>query len=678
MNNTTKLSIFLIYFFLGILTSISGYAEEVKRDLLVLWSSTETLGKEYTYGTVHRNMESVFNYYGYRLKYVEVNFELNDWRKKNNLNQYAGVLTFYYDNKIKDVKSYLEFLTNSVELKIPLIVLGEWGFVTEDYRKNKAEIDQFLKKLDIKAEFTEYDNPLLFKILKKSEEVEFERKLENELLRVQMVNNVGKESRTQLQIEIKGEDKPSDVVILHDKKFFYAQRGFEIFINPYNEITYWRIDPFFYFGKVLGNDRPVPDVTTLNGNRVAFFHIDGDGFINTSEVDRSKMSGEVIISEIIKNYSLPTTASVVTSEIDSQFFGSKKSEDLAREMFRSPFVEIASHTFSHPLSWAMVPDQQDIKAYIDDRDVKKHKGPILAYKVSGYLMDYYKEVVGSVDYINQNLVSKNKKTQVVQWSGNCRPPEIAIELVEKAGLTHLNGGDSRFDKTYNSFTGLSALYRQLGSHLQVYSGAANENIYTNLWKGPFNGFINVIDNFKNTESPYRIKPINVYYHFYSGEKLSSLAALKSVYDWVIEQEINPVFASDYVKIVQGFDKVKIDKVKDHHFKISRNGDLRTIRFDSTDLVPDYRLSKNIVGHKVKEGRLYVFLGSFDSSEIILSNRKDDGVHIESSNGSIDQLISKNGELLINGKSNVPLKIKLSNGKTITRSRGNFNNLKVYP
>ena len=673
MNNTLKPIIFVFYIFWSILTS---HASEVKRDLIVLWSSTETLGKEYTYGTVHRNMESIFNYLGYRLKYVEVNFELNNWSKKNQIKNYAGVVSFFYDNKIRDVKSYVEFLSSVLESNMPLIVLGEWGFINEDLKKNKPEIDQLLKKLSLKAEFTEYDNPLLFKVLKKLDHVEFERKIENELLRVVMINNTGADSRVQLSIEIKGEEKPSDVIILDDRKFFYAQRGFEIFENPYNKVTNWRIDPFYYFEKVLGSDNPVPDVTTLNGNRIAFFHIDGDGFINTSEIDRTKSSGEVIINEIFKKYSLPTTASVVTSEIDSNFFGSKKSEKLAREMFRNPMIEVASHTFAHPLSWAMVPDQADIKAYVDDRNVKKHKGPILAYKVSGYQMDYFKEVVDSVDYINQNLVSKNKKVQVVQWSGNCLPPEIAIELVEKQNLAHLNGGDSRFDKTFNSYSGLSALYRQVGKYLQVYSGAANENIYTNLWQGPFNGFINVIDNFKNTENPYRIKPINIYYHFYSGEKLSSLGALKTIYDWVLTQDINPIFASDYVQIVHGFQTTQIDILKRNHFRISNNGSLRTIRFDKSSLVPDYELSKNVVGHFIKSNSLYVSLGNAEVSEIVLSNKKVNSIYITNSNGTIDNVTIKNNELTLNGKSNVPFILKLSNGKIVNGSRGNLNNLKV--
>ena len=673
VNNTIKPIVLVAYFFWSLLAL---HASEVKRDLVVLWSSTETLGKEYTYGTVHRNMESVFNYLGYRLKYVEVNYELSAWSKKNQIKNYAGVLTFFFDNKIKEVKNYIDFLSSVIENNIPLLVMGEWGFVNENLRKNKAEIDQLLKRLSLKAEFTEYDNPLLFKVLKKLDHVEFERKIKNELLRVVTINNTGPSSRVHLSIEVKGEEKPADVIILDDRKFFYAQRGFEIFENPYNKVSNWRIDPFYYFGKVLGNENPIPDVTTLNGNRIAFFHIDGDGFINTSEIDRTKTSGEIIISEILKRYSLPTTASVVTSEIDSNFFGTKKSENLAREMFRNPFIEVASHTFAHPLSWSMVPDEQDIKAYVDDRNIKKHKGPILAYKVSGYQMDYYKEVVESVEYVNQNLLSKNKKTQVLQWSGNCRPPEIAIELVEKQGLAQLNGGDSRFDKTFNSYTGLSALYRQVGQYLQVYSGAANENIYTNLWQGPFNGFINVIDNFKNTDSPYRIKPINIYYHFYSGEKVSSLAALKSIYDWVLTQEINPLFASEYVQVVKGFESARIDKIKKNHFRITNNGLLRTIRFDKTILTPDYNLSKNVVGHFVKNNSLYVSLGDLDQTDIVLSNQNTSNVYISHSNSIIDKVLIKNNEMFLRGKANVPLEIKLSNGKIIKGSRGNFRDLKV--
>ena len=77
-----------------------------------------------------------------------------------------------------------------------------------------------------------------------------------------------------------------------------------------------------------------------------------------------------------------------------------------------------------------------------------------------------------------------------------------------------------------------------GPYFQVYAPVQNENIYTNLWTGPFWGFLNVIQTFELTENPRRLKPISIY-HFYSGQKLASLNALKRVYEWAISREGGP-------------------------------------------------------------------------------------------------------------------------------------------
>ncbi len=68
---------------------------------------------------------------------------------------------------------------------------------------------------------------------------------------------------------------------------------------------------------------------------------------------------------------------------------------------------------------------------------------------------------------------------------------------------------------------------------QVFATNQNENIYTNLWHGPYYGFERVIETYELTEKPYRFKAVNIYYHSYSGTKVASLRALRKVYDYVL-------------------------------------------------------------------------------------------------------------------------------------------------
>ena len=73
-----------------------------------------------------------------------------------------------------------------------------------------------------------------------------------------------------------------------------------------------------------------------------------------------------------------------------------------------------------------------------------------------------------------------------------------------------------------------------------------------------------LETFKQTEipslidsTPRRILPMNIYYHFYSGEKKVALRALKEIYDYAISQKITPVFTTKYISVVEGFLSGKI-------------------------------------------------------------------------------------------------------------------------
>jgi hypothetical protein len=57
----------------------------------------------------------------------------------------------------------------------------------------------------------------------------------------------------------------------------------------------------------------------------------------------------------------------------------------------------------------------------------------------------------------------------------------------------------------------------------------NENVYTNLWTGPYWGFRRVLETFELTGRPRRLKPMSIYYHMYSGVYPASLDALDRIY-----------------------------------------------------------------------------------------------------------------------------------------------------
>jgi hypothetical protein len=80
----------------------------------------------------------------------------------------------------------------------------------------------------------------------------------------------------------------------------------------------------------------------------------------------------------------------------------------------------------------------------------------------------------------------------------------------------------------------------------------NENIYTNLWHGPFYGFERVIETFEMTDAPRRLKAVDIYYHSYSASKQASLKALHKAYQWALRRKLHPVYGSEYIRKVEDF------------------------------------------------------------------------------------------------------------------------------
>jgi hypothetical protein len=98
----------------------------------------------------------------------------------------------------------------------------------------------------------------------------------------------------------------------------------------------------------------MPDVTTENGHRLWMAHVDGDGFLNRAELPGTPFASEVIRSQILEKYALPTTVSVIEGEIGPTGLYphlSPELEAIARAIFKIPTVELASHTYSHPFYW---------------------------------------------------------------------------------------------------------------------------------------------------------------------------------------------------------------------------------------------------------------------------------------------------------------------------------------
>ncbi|MCD6459651.1 hypothetical protein J7L67_03165, partial [bacterium] len=427
------------------------------------------------------------------------------------------------------------------------------------------------------------------------------------------------------------------------------------YVYYYNEQTYktqWKINPFIFFKEGFGGyGYPVPDLTTYYGSRILFIHIDGDAFISMSLTEPNKLCGEIITEKIFKKYKVPTSASIIAGEMiigeELPWIKNKKNlTRLVKQMYAVPYIEPAAHCFSHPLDWekhitaiALPPYSEKLtkeKQKLLQDTVYEHLTMDMAYINAGDDEMARKETLGALDFINKHfLADTEKEAKLIFWSGNCCPQPDVVRLCNENGILNINGGDPVFDSDFNSYSHLCPIKRAIDNAEQFYTAACNENIYTNLWTGPYYGFKNVIEHFKRTESPIRIKPANIYYHYYSGERISSVKALSEVYDYVIKNRYFPIYVSEYLKIAQDWFNTEIYELeKGEGYRVINQGVCRTVRFDECEKYVDLSKSKGVIGFLHYQGSLYVHLDEAHTADIWLTGSQPEMPYLIKSNAKI--------------------------------------------
>ncbi|MFK7892818.1 MAG: hypothetical protein AB8B63_18540, partial [Granulosicoccus sp.] len=187
-----------------------------------------------------------------------------------------------------------------------------------------------------------------------------------------------------------------------------------------------------------------------------------------------------------------------------------------------------------------------------------------------------------------------------------------------------------------SLTLVAPMARPVGPYLQVYAPVMNENIYTNEWQGPFDGYRDVISTFEMTEHPRRLKPINIYYHFYSGTKAAALNALEDVYAWSTAQDIYPIHLRDYSDKVADFRKAGVARYLDGYWKLSRLGDIRSMRLLEDRYWPELQYSKGIAGASQLHDGLYLHTDGRDTVMFRTTRQSPQTPFLVSSNGRVSQ------------------------------------------
>lgn len=597
--------LFLPLFLLFGLAGPSRAGQELPRKILALYNS-EAGETPLENNFVYDACQMVMNYYGLPTDYRDVNQRpLPDDKE---MAGYRGVITAFSRPVMKKPEEYLRWVIRQVQAGRKLVLLGGFHTLTDPdgIRAPEKTVDEAYRQLGLVYQGDETQNKALIRyVFKDRDFVEFERPyppLAQAYLKI-----VPSNASVRSLLTLKRTDHPDSLstVIMTGPAGGLAWEDYVYWQDPVTFRKQWYLNPFRFLGESLGiNGLPVPDPTTLNGLRVAISHIDADGFSGISRINKKSLCAEIIRDEILKHYDFPVTVSVITGEIDPGALGNKRLVGLAREIFALPNVEPASHSHSHPFYW----DPQ-----FRHKDRYDHQYGLL---IPGYTHDSKIEIDYSVGYVSRELSPPGKPCRVFLWSGNCEPLESDIARCDALGLLNMNGGDTVYDEIENSYTSVGPLYRRVGRRFQVHTGQANENIMTNLWQGPYQGFRNIITTMERTDSPRRIAPLDIYYHFYSAEYKASLKALKQVYEWALNQDIAPMFASEYIKMVRGSLGVALYQPDQERFVIENYQDCLTVRFDRQDVVPDLTRSENVLGYAREPQGLYVSLVPGENRAVI--------------------------------------------------------------
>ncbi|HKX01344.1 MAG TPA: hypothetical protein VJX71_02510, partial [Methylomirabilota bacterium] len=579
---------------------------ELPRYVLALYKSSELdndvqgrRAKSATRNEVHGWAQMPLNWLGLMVEYHDIDQGLPDERV---MARYRGIVTWFQTEEIAEPLAYLRWLGAQMRAGRRVVILGYLGAL-RDRRTLRtldlAQINEALAPSGLEFLGNWTGNQHVIELRRKDRMMDFERPLPPGLPYYQQVVCRRADSRPHLVLARRDLPNSESHLVVTGPWGGFAAAEYAQFQFPGEGGAQWCIDPFAFFREALGvGDWPRPDTTTQCGRRIFYSHIDGDGLRNRSEVRGGVSSGQVILEEILSRYRLPTSVSVVVAEIEPTLLGSPQFHELARAIYALPNVEAGSHSYTHPLDW--------------EKRTRSFAPAGVPYSVET-------ETVGAVRYMEERLLPSGKRVRLFQWSGSTRVTEEAIAILDRLGVPNINGGDTMRDREWPSYTHVAPLMRQVGRHWQTYTSASNENLYTHLWTGPFYGFRHVIDTYENTERPRRVAPVNLYYHYYSGERVASLAALHYVHEWVLRQPLARIFTSEYLAIVEGFRTARIARTADG-WRISDHGALPTVRFDDTRAHLDLYRSSGVLGYLHHQGALYVHLAGPGPALVVLRDR----------------------------------------------------------
>ncbi len=641
-----------------------GTLDVLPRKILMLYSGTE----DNIYTNLNWYAQMPLNYLGYATHIVNVQ---NVSLPRHPLTgEYAGIVTWFDSNHIPQATKVYRFLRTQIEAGVPVAILGNFGFPLD--RAHLAPLGLALgtaprdflpaKPVRINRNLVGFETEPL--------------PIPNDFLPLRL-----RRGRALAEISV-GTSRGTEVAITPWGGYaldpFVVQGLPRGTLARNNRQAVWILDPFRFFRRALRLPiAPVPDTTSINGRRMLFAEIDGDGFASGSWIFRYHdwPAARVILDAVLKRFpTVPVAASVIASEFtDSGLYPNRKVahiQPIARHIFRLPWVEIGTHTYSHPFDWPALEHNPNLSAGLHlNKDQDEHhtqhdikiQGLEYGYNlpVPGYRFSPKMEITGSIDIINRLLAPPAKRVTIIQWSGDTDPDAAVLGIAYHDGVMNINGGNSTITRNSPSLTNVAPLGIWKGRYFQVFAPAANEDQFTHGWHPPYCGFARVIQTFEMTAKPRRLQPIDIYYHFYSGARPCALKQLEAVYRWAVKQPTTPVFPSTYARVVLGFEHVVLAR-KGKGYLVRGYGDDQELRIPAALGYPDLARSINVLGYTDYAGSRYIHLGPGGNAYLVLTSSPPKRPFLQSANARAVAFRRTPDGFDLTLRGHAPLRLELGN------------------
>lgn len=574
----------------------------------------------------------VLQYMGYIPILQQVDETLPEGSGKD---RYAGIIAWFNVPVIKNHVLLEKWLTKQVQAGVPLVFMQNFGIplTSPFFKLLKMNVgpDTVVKNIAL-----DYKDPSVgFEILPNPSTSSF----------IPVTSADG-----HVLLKLKSVSQHEDAIAITSWGG-YALEPYHIVSLP-NGQSRWVINPFDFFQKALRlAEIPVPDITTASGRRIFISQIDGDAFISRVPWKNDAYAGEVIIDEILEQYKLPIAVSIVQREfelLDAQPEIKERLIKAAQKMFALPWVELATHTYSHPLKWGPLIEGESNSTY-------------LSYPNPSYSFNYKKEIEGSADFINKTLAPPDKKVKIILWSGDANVQEKALWEANQAKLVNLNGMAKILSDSRDSISNLGPYGIYMGKYFHVFSPFSNEFEYTDNWSKPLYAYEKLIHTAELTEKPRRYKPLSIYYHFYSGADQAALRALRRVYDWALKQYIIPMELSVFINEVMSFNQLVLAKFNDGSWLITNNGPLRELRWQENRGKPELASGSNIIGFNKVNDDIYIHLGTANESVLRFTPTAPTRPYLIDANADVSEWTQVNpGLIRFTLQGFLPLEFKLAN------------------